>query len=162
MNNVQLVFSIYQIIEGIKYVHFNHIIHRGIKPTNILIGSDGSIKISDFGISKLMTAEEQSMTCGAGTQKFMAPEVIDECSNYDEKVDVYSFGVLLFYILSGGEMHAIKMSDKMKGKKGPIPSDFTAFAHQLINDCWNFDAKDRPSFNEMIFEMENNNYNLIE
>lgn len=90
LNNVQLVFSIYQIVEGMKYVHFNHIIHRDIKPTNILIGSDGSIKISDFGISKLMTAEEQSMTCGAGTQKSMAPEVIDECSNYDEKVDVYS------------------------------------------------------------------------
>lgn len=59
-------------------------------------------------------------------------------------------------------MPAIKMSDKMKGKKAPIPSDFTAFAHQLISDCWNCDAKDRPSFNEMIIEMEKNNYNLIE
>ena len=63
-----------------------------MKPTNILI--DGLVKIADFGISKLMTIEEPTMTRGIGSQKFMAPEIINEEDHYNEKVDVYSFGVL--------------------------------------------------------------------
>lgn len=160
--NVDLVFSIYQIMEGMKYVHFNHVIHRDLKPTNILIAKDGTIKISDFGIAKLMTTEEQSMTCGMGTQKFMAPEIIDENTNYDEKVDVYSFGVLMYFILSGGEMPKIKMSDKLRGEKAPIPQSFSDLSRQLIDMCWNFDAKCRPSFDQLINEIERNNYNLVD
>ena len=81
-----------------EYVHFLKIIHRDVKPSNIMVAYDGTIKIADFGLSKIMTIEEQSMTGGVGTQKFMAPEEIDELE-YDEKVDVYSFGVLAFFIL---------------------------------------------------------------
>ncbi|KAK8882130.1 Serine/threonine-protein kinase 36 [Tritrichomonas musculus] len=91
VSNIQLAFIIHQIIEGMKYVHSCRIIHRDIKPSNILITEDGIIKICDFGISK----QSQTSIFG-GTQKFMAPELIDEHDNYDEKVDVYSFGVLLF------------------------------------------------------------------
>ena len=74
----QVVFTICQIAEEMKYVHFRIVFHRDLKPTNILIGSDDTIKISDFGISKLMTAEKRSMAKGLGTQKFMAPEIINE------------------------------------------------------------------------------------
>lgn len=70
VSGVDLVFAIYQIVEGMKYVH---VIHRDLKPTNILIGTDGLIKISDFGISKLMTTEQQTMTVGAGTLPYIAP-----------------------------------------------------------------------------------------
>ena len=121
------------------------------------------VQISDFGISKFLTPEEQtSMTSGLGTHKYMAPEVIDEDNNYDEKVDVYSFGVMTFFILTGGELPAIKMSDKMKGKKAPIPSNFTDFSREIINKCWNFDSKDRPSFKEIVELMERNDFKLIE
>lgn len=138
------------------------IIHRDLKPENIMIASDGIIKIGDFGISKLMTTEEQSKTYGIGTQKFMAPEIIDENNDYNEKVDVYSFGVLMFYMLNNGEMPVLKMSDKMTGKKAKIPSGFTDFSRDLINNCWNFQSKDRPSFAEMIDDMEKNNYSIVE
>ncbi|KAK8896169.1 spindle assembly checkpoint kinase [Tritrichomonas musculus] len=92
------VLYIYQIADGMKYVHLKKIIHRDLKPSNILIGFDGNIRISDFGISKLMTDDEISMTTGVGTQKFKAPELINEIQ-YNEKVDVYSFGVLVYFIL---------------------------------------------------------------
>lgn len=162
LTNIDLVFAIYQIVEGMKYVHFRKVIHRDLKPTNILVASDGTIKISDFGVSKLMSAEEQSMTGGIGTQKYMAPEIIDENDDYDEKVDVYSFGVVLFFILSGGELPKIKMSDKMKGKKPDIPLSFTDFSRELILLCLNFDSKDRPSFEQIMLELEKNSFNLIE
>ena len=157
----QVVFAIYQIAEGMKYVHFRKVIHRDLKPTNILVVSDGTIKIGDFGISKLMTAEEQSMTKGLGTQKFMAPEIINE-EEYDEKVDVYSFGVIVFFILSGGEMPNIKIRDICLGKKADIPPSFTKFARDLINACWEFDPSERPSFKKICEDIERNNFNLLE
>ena len=56
-SNEELAKIIYQITEGMKYIHFKKVIHRDLKPTNILITSDGTVKICDFGISKLMTLE---------------------------------------------------------------------------------------------------------
>ncbi len=160
--NEELVKIIYQIAEGMKYIHFKKVIHRDLKPTNIMIMSDGTVKICDFGISKLMTIEEQTMTRGVGSQKFMAPEIINEEDYYDEKVDVYSFGVLLFFIMTGGLLPKIRMFDILKGKKAEIPSSFTELSKKLINDCWNFEAKDRPSFKDIIEEMAKNHYNLLQ
>lgn len=75
-SNVDIAFSIYQIIEGMKYIHSLKIIHRDLKPSNILVTDDGTIKICDFSISKLITPDEQrtSMTGNIGTLSFLAPE----------------------------------------------------------------------------------------
>ena len=100
----------YEIAVAMRYVHKSGLIHRDLKPSNILIGNDGHICISDFGIATLLSAEDQNMTSIGGTQKFMAPELLRE-EKYDEKVDVYSFGVLLFFIASGGEMPRISIID---------------------------------------------------
>ena len=145
-----------------KYVHFKKIVHRDLKPSNIFISSDKTAKIGDFGISKIMSAEDQtSMTGGLGTLFFMAPEVADD-KEYDEKCDVYSFGVIMFFILSNGQMPKIKLSQYTHGIKAPIPSSFTSFSRDLINSCWNFDPEDRPSFQKICEEIENNEYNLAE
>lgn len=160
-SNEQIVESIYQIAEGMKYIHFKNIIHRDLKPTNILIASDGTIKICDFGISKLISNDEKTMTLGTGTLQYMAPEIINEEEYYDSKVDVYSFGIVLFFILSGGQLPKIKIFDIPKGKKAPIPPSFTEFSKQLINDCWNLEAKDRPSFKIILERLATNHYNLI-
>lgn len=162
LSNEQIAIAIYQIAEGMKYVHFKNIIHRDLKPTNILIAFDGSLKICDFGISKLMSVEEQSMTRGVGTQKYMAPEIINEEENYDQKVDVYSFGVLVYFILSGGEIPKIKMFDILKGKKADIPDNFTDLSKNLISRCWNFKSKERPSFKEIVDLLDENQYKVIE
>lgn len=156
-----IVIWIYQIVEGMKFVHKNGIVHRDLKPSNILIGKDGKIRISDFGIAKLMTTEEQSTTRGAGTQKFMAPEILRE-EKYNEKADVYSFGVLLYFILSGGEMPKINIIQIGNGVKAKIPDSFTKFAKDLINDCWNSHSKDRPSFEEILSRLEKQNYKVFE
>ncbi|KAK8883703.1 hypothetical protein M9Y10_042801 [Tritrichomonas musculus] len=160
-SNTETVKVIYQIAEGMKYIHSKKVIHRDLKPTNILLSSDGTVKICDFGISKLMTIEEQTMTRGLGSQKFMAPEILNEEDNYDEKVDVYSFGVVVFFVLSSGQLPKIKLFDIPKGKKAEIPPSFTEFSKNLINDCWNLDPKDRPSFEEIVDRMIKNNFNLV-
>lgn len=162
LSGVDLVFSICQVAEGMKYIHSRRIIHRDLKPSNILLGSDGAIKISDFGIAKLMTAGDQSsMTRGVGTHKFMAPEIINEEDHYDEKVDVYSFGVLVLFVLNGGDITCIKIGDIFKGKKADVLASFTPFARQLIGDCLSFESKDRPSFSDIVNRICDSDYQLI-
>jgi serine/threonine-protein kinase len=86
-------------LESVDYLHKQNpkIIHRDLKPTNILIAfkTDGRfVKIADFGLAKLQEFEEQSNTCGVGTHKYMAPEVLTS-RKYDTKADVYSLGVII-------------------------------------------------------------------
>lgn len=161
LSNLEIAKSVIQIAEAMRYVHSMNIIHRDLKPQNVLIGQDNLVRVSDFGISKLMTTEEQGTTFGAGTQKFMAPEILNE-EKYDEKVDVYSFGVLLFFMVSAGEMPKITLIQVGTGKKATIPTTFAPFAQKLIDKCWNFDPKERPSFNEICEEIENNDFKVVE
>ena len=161
LDNETIVKWIYQIVEAMRYVHKLGIIHRDLKPSNILIAKDGSIRVSDFGISKLMSTDEQTTTLGAGTQFFMAPEIFND-EKYNEKSDVYSFGVLLYFILSRGSMPKITIIQIGTGIKAKIPSDFTPFAKDLINNCWNFKPDERPSFEKILELMETNDYKLLE
>lgn len=162
LTKVQIVIGIYQIAEGMKYVHFNKVIHRDLKPNNILIAEDGTFKIADFGISKIMSTEEQqTFTIVIGTLAFMAPEIIDG-EEYNEKVDVYSFGILVCFALNNGKIPKIKMKDLFAGKKIEFPSNFNEFSTNLINECLSFDASRRPSFNEILDQLESCDYNLMD
>lgn len=93
----------YQIVLGLRYLHLRNIIHRDLKPSNILLQSKGLItlvKIADFGLSKIMESSSGLDTC-CGTPCYIAPEVIDpRCGSYTMQVDVWSLGVILFYMLS--------------------------------------------------------------
>lgn len=163
LSKVDIVFSIYQIAQGMKYIHSNNIIHRDLKPSNIFIANDGTIKIADFGISKIMSADEQqtSMTGNIGTLYFMAPEIMNG-EKYDSKVDVYSFGVLIFFILNDGVMPKLSLKQIIVGDKIDYPKFFTDFSKKLIDKCWNIDPNVRPNFASICEEIENNNFHLLD
>jgi alpha-tubulin suppressor-like RCC1 family protein len=95
-------------LESVDYLHKQkpQIIHRDLKPTNILIAfkTDGRfVKLADFGLAKLQEFEEQSNTCGVGTHKYMAPEVLSS-RKYNTKADVYSLGVIIPELFSIKEL----------------------------------------------------------
>ncbi len=88
-----------QIAQGLEAAHNNHIIHRDIKPQNIMISREGKVKVADFGIAKAVSAN--TYTQGAiGSVHYLSPE--QARGNYcDEKSDIYSLGVTLYEMLSG-------------------------------------------------------------
>lgn len=88
-----------QIANGLEAAHTNHIIHRDIKPQNILISKDGTAKVSDFGIAK--AASSNTITANAmGSVHYISPEQARGGFS-DEKSDIYSLGVSMYEMLSG-------------------------------------------------------------
>lgn len=88
-----------QIAQGMEAAHDNHIIHRDIKPQNIIISRDGKVKVTDFGIAK--ATNSNTITSNAmGSVHYLSPE--QARGGYsDEKSDIYSLGVTLYEMLSG-------------------------------------------------------------
>jgi serine/threonine protein kinase len=154
------------LVVGMKYVHNRNIIHRDLKPENILLDDDLHIRIGDFGFSRVF--EEGITMTDAGTLLYTAPEVAD--SHYDKKIDVYSFGLILYEIMSCDKrFSAPEVSGKLRlylnlqnGWRPEIPSGITALSRSLIERCWSANALDRPSFEEIWIELSENGFQLIE
>ena len=100
---------------GLRYLHEQRprVIHRDLSANNVLLTGDMTAKISDLGVAKILQLspkEMSRMTQTPGTQSYMPPEALSANPCYDEKVDVFSFGVMLVHVLSG---------------EWPIPSEAT-------------------------------------
>lgn len=106
-----------QLCAALEYAH-RYTIHRDIKPDNVMIGSNGEVKLMDFGISKLMSSSMLTETSVVmGTPFYMSPEQLRNSKDVDARADIYSLGVMLYEILTGN-----------------IPTGMPKPASQLIRD----------------------------
>ncbi|NXM61589.1 PAK3 kinase, partial [Illadopsis cleaveri] len=80
-------------LEGLDFLHSNHMIHRDVKSHNILLRTDGSVKLADFGLFAQLPPEQSTRSSGARTSGWMAPEIMTG-QPYGPKVDVWSFGIV--------------------------------------------------------------------
>ncbi|MBI2194528.1 MAG: protein kinase [Planctomycetes bacterium] len=93
-----------QIAGALEYAHRSGFIHRDIKPKNLILARDGSVKILDFGLSKSVFQDEQDLTQEGrmlGTVLYASPEQLRGSSQIDARTDLYSLGITLYFLLSG-------------------------------------------------------------
>jgi len=88
---------------ALAYAHQQGVLHRDIKPSNILIGTDGTMYLADFGLARIVSAEASTLSAESivGTPHYIAPEQATGRDALTEKTDVYSFGVMLYEIIVG-------------------------------------------------------------
>ncbi|KAL2259163.1 hypothetical protein VTK26DRAFT_7249 [Humicola hyalothermophila] len=152
-----------QILNGLSYLHNRDIIHRDIKGANILVDNKGTIKISDFGISKKL--EASNILNGANNNKhrpslqgsvfWMAPEVVKQTS-YTRKADIWSLGCLVVEMMTGThpfpDCTQLQAIFKIGGAKATptIPDHASDEAKQFLAQTFEIDHNKRPSADELM------------
>ena len=126
-----------QIIQGIKYIHSQNIVHRDIKLENIIIDFNNNVKICDFGIGKILKHSDELINEKCGTPMYMAPEIILSNNSKAYKgfpIDIWASGITLYIMLTGSLPYNI--SDKSKEEfslKKMKKKNHTDLQFQIIN-----------------------------
>eukprot|EP00026_Physarum_polycephalum_P017687 Phypoly_transcript_18994.p1 GENE.Phypoly_transcript_18994~~Phypoly_transcript_18994.p1 ORF type:complete len:224 (+),score=30.64 Phypoly_transcript_18994:1-672(+) len=143
------------IANGLKYLHAHNIIHRDVKSPNMLVGSDWTVKIGDFGFSRIKVEHTTMTQCG--TVAWTAPEIFSG-SHYSEKADIYSFGIILWELIYRKKpwdgLNAMRIIHEVElGNRPPthyVPTDTPLQITKLMEACWGYESEKRPSITEIL------------
>lgn len=144
---------------GMEYLHSRNIVHFDLKCDNLLVNLRDSqrpiCKVGDFGLSRI---KRNTLVSGGvrGTLPWMAPELLNGSSTrVSEKVDVFSFGIVMWEIVTGEEPYADMHCGAIIGGivnntlRPPVPEHCDAGWRKLMEQCWSADPSQRPSFTEI-------------
>jgi serine/threonine protein kinase len=151
------------IVLGMRYIHKCHVLHRDIKPQNILLTKDYEAKIGDLGSARLMDMQT-SMTTTGFTASYMAPDFNAEGGDYGPAVDVFSFGIMLWELVKGEKVFAnfVATAEKQRNPlyihrqicngERPDVKGIPKEAADLMQKCWIEVPVQRPTFKK-VFEI---------
>jgi serine/threonine protein kinase/Flp pilus assembly protein TadD len=160
----QAVRIIRQVAEGLAEAHRTGVIHRDMKPHNIMVDEEGTARITDFGLARLRKTDDATLTApGMGTPAYASPEQVEGGTAVDSRSDLYSMGIVLFEMLTGelpfqGETpYSVALARLTKAPPDPrsIQPDIPEALVQVIMKCLQKDPGQRyQSANELILDLK--------
>jgi len=149
---------------GMCYLHGRKVLHCDLKSSNILIDSNWSVKLCDFGLSRVKYKSDRKRFAKqrVGTPHWMAPEIL-RGEKYDESADVYSFGMVLWEMVTS-EIPYLNTPIKdiintvgYERKQIPVPTKGNAFILNMMRGCLSLDRDSRPTFKEIVGQLQQRN-----
>ncbi|XP_023311409.1 serine/threonine-protein kinase Nek7 [Anoplophora glabripennis] len=141
-----------QISAALSYMHSKRILHRDLKTANVFIGMNGTIKLGDFGISKMLNTKSQAHTV-IGTPYYLSPEMC-ECNDYNAKSDIWALGCILYELASlkkpfSAQNLPVLVQKITACEYDNIPQFYSTDLSCLVNIILQKNPANRPSANEI-------------
>jgi serine/threonine protein kinase len=151
------------IVCGLEFIHSKGFVHRDLKPSNLLIDSDGRCYVGDLGSSRLWEGVTQ-LSDDKSTMGYTAPELYGR--KYNSKVDVFSFAMVLYEIMVRRAVYADRTEERTMylvttGIRAELPTEMSQEVKLLITRCWSGDPDRRPSFGDILIELERIQFKLF-
>ncbi|XP_014731520.1 PREDICTED: tyrosine-protein kinase ITK/TSK [Sturnus vulgaris] len=147
------------VCEGMAYLEQNSVIHRDLAARNCLVGESHVVKVSDFGMSRIVLDDQYTSSTGTKFPvKWSAPEVFSY-SKYSTKSDVWSFGVLMWEVFSEGKIpyenrtNAEVVEEINAGFRLYKPKLASKAIYEVMSHCWRMGKDERPSFSLLLFQL---------
>ncbi|KAM9226721.1 tyrosine-protein kinase ITK/TSK [Leptosomus discolor] len=147
------------VCEGMAYLEQNSVIHRDLAARNCLVGESHVVKVSDFGMSRIVLDDQYTSSTGTKFPvKWSAPEVFSY-SNYSTKSDVWSFGVLMWEVFSEGKIpyenrtNGEVVEEISAGFRLYKPKLASKAIYEVMSHCWRMRKDDRPSFSVLLYQL---------
>ena len=144
-SNEKTRFYMIELVLALDALHKKNMVYRDLKPENILLDSKGHIKLTDFGLSKILETEDDKAYTICGTPQYLAPEILEK-KGYDKAVDWWSLGCVMYEMLVGKLPYAIKRGVKMNKKiydQGVDYKNLNSNAKDLIQKLLVINPKER-------------------
>ena len=131
--NEKTKFYMTELVLALEFLHKNNMVYRDLKPENILLDSKGHVKLTDFGLSKILEDEDDKAYTICGTPQYLAPEVLLK-QGYDKTVDWWSLGCVMYEMLVGKLPFPIKRGVKLSMRIYEKKLDFPKSVHKNARD----------------------------
>jgi len=145
-------FYLIELVLGLEFLHKHNVIYRDLKPENILMDLEGHLKISDFGLSKILDKPDDKAFTLCGTPQYISPEILSK-KGYDKTVDWWSLGCFFYEMITGCLPFAIPKGNQINPKiyQTPLrfPPDINQDAINLITQLLNVNPKKRLGYGEI-------------
>ncbi|KAN0023091.1 hypothetical protein ACTFIU_009174 [Dictyostelium citrinum] len=144
---------ILELFKGLEHLHSLNIVHRDIKPHNVLIDPNNRVKISDMGLGKLLDNDDQSLTFTSDSHGWQPAEYLNGTNRNTKKVDIFSLGCVVYYLLTGAHPFGHRYNREKNVLKGKFDIDQIKHLpdiHQLVHSMIQFEPEKRPDIGECI------------